>query len=254
MGADLDQKMRTVPIELTETVMPPAEESAVAVEPAVDKALAMRPDLMSVRQSLDVDELGIRSATNQLRPDLSLTGGYTSKGRGGTFYQREDVFGGPGDIIGTVPGGFGDALSQLFGFGVPVYQFGITLRLPIRDRRASADLANSLVQKRLDVLKERSTVEKIRLDVLTAVNSLESAKAGVKLARVAADFAKKQVDAEQKKYDLGTNVMYFVLVAQNDLVNAQSELVRQSVNYRRSLLNLYRFTGELLEQRGIAIK
>jgi outer membrane protein TolC len=48
--------------------------------------------------------------------------------------------------------------------------------------------------------------------------------------------------------------MYFVLVAQNDLVNAQSELVRQSVNYRRSLLNLYRFTGELLEQRGIAIK
>jgi outer membrane protein len=254
MGADLDPKLRKMPMVLTETVMPPVEEPAVDVEPAVDKAVAMRPDLKSVRQSLDVDELGIKSATNQLRPDLSLTGGYASKGLGGIYYQRDNVFGGTGNIVSTVPGGFGDALHQLFGFGVPVYQFGLTLRFPIRDRRGTADLANSLVQKRLDTLRERTTMERIRLDVLTAVNNLESAKAGVKLAKVAADFAKKQVEAEQKKYDLGTNVMYFVLVAQTDLVNAESELVRQSIQYRKSLLNLYRFTGELLDQRGIVLK
>jgi outer membrane protein TolC len=253
MGADLDPNLRKTPIVLTETVMPPAEEQAVEVEPAVDKAISIRPDLKSVRQSLDVDELGIKSATNQLRPDLSLTGSYTSQGVGGIYYQRGDVFGGS-NLVATVPGGFGDALNQLFGFGVPVYQFGLTLRFPIRDRRATADLANSLVQKRLDTLRERTTVERIRLDVLTAVNNLESAKAGVKLAKVAADFAKKQVEAEQKKYDLGTNVMYFVLVAQTDLVNAESELVRQSIQYRKSVLNLYRFTGELLDQRGIVLK
>lgn len=254
IGADLDPKMRALPIVLTETVMPPAEEAPVELEAAVEKALANRPDLKSVRQSLDVDELGIRSATNSLRPDLSLTGGYSTKGLGGVLYQRDDVFGGSGNIIGTVPGGFGDALSQLFGFGVPVYQFGLTLRLPIRDRRATADLSTALVQKKLDVLRERTTVERIRLDVLSAVNDLESAKAGVKLARVAADFAQKQVDAEQKKFDLGTNILYFVLAAQTDLVNAQSELVRQSVNYRRSQLNLLRYTGELIEQRGITVK
>lgn len=254
IGADLDPSARKLPIALTETVMPPVSEAVVEIEPAVEKAIAMRPDLKSVRQSLDEDELGIKLATNALRPDLSLTGGYTSKGRGGMFYQRDDVFGGTGNIIGVSPGGFGDALNQLFGFGVPVYQFGLSLRFPIRDRRASADLANSLVQKRLHTLRERSTAERIRLDVLTAVNNLESAKAGVKLAAVAADFAKKQVEAEQKKYDLGTNVMYFVLVAQTDLVNAQSELVRQSIQYRKSMLNLYRYTGELLEQRGIVLK
>jgi outer membrane protein TolC len=254
MGADLDLQVRKLPITLTEAVMPPDSEQPVDLDLAVEKAISIRPDLKSVRQSLDVDELGIRSATNALRPDLSLTGGYTSQGLGGILYQRSDVFGGTGQVVNTVPGGFGDALSQLFGFGVPVYQFGLTLRFPIRDRRATADLANSLVQKRLDVLRERSASERIRLDVLTSVNNLESAKAGVKLAIVAADFAKKQVEAEQKKYDLGTNVMYFVLAAQTDLVNAQSELVRQSVNYRRSMLNLYRFTGELLEQRGIVLK
>ena len=254
MGADLDQRVRQLPIVLTETVMPPESEQAVDLDAAVEKAIAIRPDLKSVRQSLDVDELGIRSAANALRPDLALTGGYTSQGLGGIVYQRSDVFGGTGQVVNTIPGGFGDALSQLFGFGVPVYQVGLTLRLPIRDRRGTADLANTLVQKRLDVLRERSVSERIRLDVLTSVNNLESSKAGVKLAKVAADFAKKQVEAEQKKYDLGTNVMYFVLAAQTDLVNAQSELVRQSVNYRRSMLNLYRFTGELLDQRGIVLK
>ncbi len=254
IGADLDPNLRKLPITLTETVMPPAEEPTVDAENAVGRALAMRPDLRSIRQSLDVDELNIKSATNALRPDLSLTGGYTSKGLGGPVYQRQDVFGGGGTIVTVMPGGFGDALSQLFNFNVPVYQFGLTLTLPIRDRRASADLANSFVQKRLDTLRERRASEQIRLDVLTAINNLESAKAGVKLARVAADFAKKQVEAEQKKYDLGTNVMYFVLVAQTDLVNAQSELVSQSIRYRKSMLNLYRYTGELLDQRGVVLK
>jgi outer membrane protein TolC len=253
MGADLDPQTRKLPIVLSETVMPPADERGTDTEAAVEKALQLRPDLKSVRQSLDIDELGIKSATNGLRPQLSLTGGYTSQGLGGVIYQRADVFG-QSQIVGTVPGGFGTAMSQLFGFNVPVYQLGLTLQFPIRDRRAAADLANSMVQKRLDVLRERSAVEKIRLDVLTAVSNLESAKAGVKLAKVAADFAKKQVDAEQKKYDLGTNVMYFVLVAQTDLVNAESALVSQSIQYRKSLLDLYRYTGELLEQRGIAIQ
>jgi outer membrane protein len=253
MGADLDPQTRKLPIVLTETVMPPAEERGTDAEAAVEKALQLRPDLKSVRQSLDIDELGIKSATNGLRPQLSLTGGYTSQGLGGVIYQRADVFG-QSQIVGTVPGGFGTALSQLFGFNVPVYQLGLTLQFPIRDRRAAADLANSMVQKRLDVLRERNAVQKVRLDVLTAVSNLESAKAGVKLAKVAADFAKKQVDAEQKKYDLGTNVMYFVLVAQTDLVNAESALVSQSIQYRKSLLDLYRYTGELLERRGIAIQ
>jgi len=213
----------------------------------------LRPDLKSVRQSLDIDELGIKSATNALRPDLELTGGYTSQGLGGISYQRADVFG-QSQIVSTVPGGFGDALTQMFGLGVPVYQLGLTLQFPIRDRRATADLADSLVGKRLDALRERRAVEQIRLDVLTAINNLESAKAGVKLAKIAADFSKKQVEAEQKKYDLGTNVMYFVLVAQTDLVNAESALVSQSIQYRKSLLDLYRYTGELLEQRGIVIQ
>jgi outer membrane protein TolC len=161
---------------------------------------------------------------------------------------------GQNQLVRVIPGGMGDAFDQLFGFGLPTYRFGLTLRLPIRDRARSADLADALVSKKLDALRTRSLEQRVRLDVLNAINNVESSKAGVKLAEVAVEFARKQAEAEQKKYDLGTNVMYFVLQAQTDLATAQSQLVTQSISYRRNLLNLLRYTGELLDERGIAIQ
>lgn len=257
IGADLEPKLRTLPIVLTEPVLPPANESPVDAEQAVAKALRLRPDLKAVIQSLDVDELNIRKATNGLRPDLSLTGNYVTAGRGGTFYQRSNVTlsdGTTGSIVSTMPGGFGDALNQMFGFGFPVYSLGITLRLPIRDHSAQADLADSLVAKRIDTLSQRSLEKSIRQGVLNAVSQLESSKAAVKLAVIARDLAQKVLDAEQKKYDLGVTQIFFVLDAQRKVATANSVLVTQSTSYRRSLLNLLRLTGELLDERGITIQ
>jgi outer membrane protein TolC len=48
--------------------------------------------------------------------------------------------------------------------------------------------------------------------------------------------------------------MYFVLQAQTNLASAESELVTQSIEYRKSLLSLLRYTGELLDERGVAIR
>jgi outer membrane protein TolC len=141
----------------------------------------------------------------------------------------------------------------LFGFTLPTYSFGLTLRLPLRDRARNADQADALVRKRIDSLRARSLEQQVRQDVLNAINQVEGAKAGVQLARVAVDFAQKQVEAEQKRYDLGVTIMYFVLQAQADLASAQSELVRQSVSYSRNVLNLLRVTGQLLEERGVIV-
>ncbi len=258
IGADLDPDVRKLPIELTETVPPSVDEPPIDAEKEVARALELRPDLKSQVQNLDIDDLQIKSARNSLLPDLSLTGGYTSQGRGGTFYERENIFNESGvpssQIVNVVPGGFGDALSQLFGFGYPVYSFGLQLRLPIRNRAASADLADALVARRQDALLVRSFQQQVRLDVLNAVSQVESSKASMKLAVTALDFAQKYLDAEQKKYDLGTSQIFFVLQAQQALVNAQSTVVQNSVQYRKNLLGLLQRTGELLDARGIVVQ
>ena len=130
----------------------------------------------------------------------------------------------------------------------------MTLNLPIRNRNASANYADQLVSKKTDALTARRTEQQVRLDVLNAVSQTEAAKNSVRLAKVAKDFSQKYLDAEQKKYELGTSQIFFVLQAQTALVNADSAVVQNEITYRRNILNLLRKTGELLEERGIAIQ
>ncbi len=135
-----------------------------------------------------------------------------------------------------------------------MYGFGLSLQFPIRDRRAAADLADAVVQKRLDALRRRSTEENIRLQVLNALNQLENSQESIKLAKVARDLAQKRVEADQKRYELGTTTLFFVLASQNDLTLAESNLVNQTINFRRNQINILQRTGRLLEERGIVIQ
>lgn len=86
IAADLDPKVRTLPIVLTETVGPEADAPPIDAEKEVRKALATRPDLKSALQDLEIDDLGINLAKNELLPDLELTGSYMTQGLGGIFY------------------------------------------------------------------------------------------------------------------------------------------------------------------------
>jgi outer membrane protein len=250
IGADLDPALRGLPIVLTESADVP-ETGSPDAEAEVQKALLSRPDLKAANQALDVDDLQIKSAKNSLLPDLQLLGMYSAQGQGGNrnLYDPNTAL-----LIGVSPGGFGDVLSQMFGLGFPLYQFGLQLRLPIRNRAAAADLADAVVAKKHDALTVRNVEQTVRLDVLNAVSQLESSKASVKLARVALDFAQKYLEAEQKKYELGTSQIYFVLQAQQSLVNAESALVQNSIGYKRSVMDLLRRTGELLDERGIQLQ
>ncbi len=253
IGADLSPRFRNTPIVLTEPVSAPVT-SSMDREKLVETALSRRPDLKSARQSLDVDDLNIRQSTNALRPNLALTGQYATSGTGGNLYQRSDVFGGGSQVVSVIPGGITDALGQLFGFGLPTYGFGLTLSLPIKNHVAAANLSDAMVSKKLDALRVRTTEQNVRLQVLTAISNVESSKASVELAKVARDLAQKRVDAEQKKYELGIDQIFFVLAAQNDLTTAEASLVRETINYHRNQLALLRNVGTLLEERGIAVQ
>jgi outer membrane protein len=244
IGADLDPQYRDLPVSLTEAIEPPVE-TKLDREALVERAFRQRPDLKARKQLLDVDDLSVQNAANALKPDFALTGQYSSTGQGILWTQNN---------LGYAPGGFGDALGQLFGFGFPTYGFGLRLSLPLRDRRASADYADAVVNKRLDLLRLRSAEQLARQDVLNAISSVESSRASVELAKIALDFAQKRVDADQKRYDLGTITLFFLLQSQTDLARAESDLVNQAVLYRRNLLNLQRITGELLTERNISIQ
>ena len=251
IGADLDPALRFAPLVLTETAEPPIYIPSFEPEEQVAKALRLRPELGQNRRSLEIDDLNIRSSTNQLRPNLMLNANYSAQGRGGNFFERTLL--GSGSTSTVVPGGFPDALDQLFQFRFPTYGFGFTLQIPIRNRRAAANLADARIQKRRDLYSLRSTEQQVREEVLNAVAGVEQSKAGILQATVARDFAQKRLDAEQKKYDLGVTTAFLVLDSQTKLVDAEADLLAQVIAYRRSMLNLLRATGDLLETRGVVL-
>ena len=253
IGADLDPKFHEIPIVLTATLEPPLDSAKVDPEQAVIKALGTRPDLKNVIQSMDADDLSIKLTNDSLRPNLSLSAQYGSAGLGGIYYPGTNIVNPTAPVV-PIPGGIGDALAGTFGFSNPTYGFGLNLQLPIKDRQTAANLADALVQKKIDAYTKRSTEENIRLQVLTAVQSLNSAKEGIRIGTIARDLARKRVEADQKRYELGTINLYFVLSSQTDFITAESNLVNQIINYRRSELNLLQRTGELLAERGIVLE
>jgi outer membrane protein len=254
MGADLAANYRSMPIVLTEQVAPPPS-SALDKEKLVAQALTYRQDLKATRQALDVDDLTIKQANDQLRPNLALTGQYGSSGTGGPQYILQNAFsGGVPQVLTVLPGGVTDALGQMFGFGLPTYGFGLTLSLPLKNRVAASNLADAAVNKKMDAFRVRVAEQGVRLQVLNAISTLESSRASVNLAKTARDLAKKRVDAEQKKYELGIDTIFFLLTAETDLTTAESQLVTQTINFRLSELALLRAAGTLLEERGIAVQ
>ena len=59
------------------------------------------------------------------------------------------------------------------------------------------------------------------------------------VATLETDFGEKRFAAEQKKYELGVIQLFFVLDAQTQLNLAENDVLRQSINYRRGLINLH---------------
>ncbi len=240
IGADLDPTVRNLPISLTEPLEIPIA-SLPDKEEAVFQAMSSRPDRLAAAATLDSDDIGIRMANESLRPSVSLTGGYTSHGVGGN------------DLANAIPGGLGDSLNQIFHFGYPIYQVGISMSLPVRDRAAAANLANAQVRKKMDALALRKQEQTVRMQVLNAIDNLETARASLEQARLAREFADKRFAAEQKRYELGLIQPYFLLDAQTSVSAAENAVLGEEISYRLNLLNLYRVTGRLLEERGVRV-
>ena len=253
IGADLDPNTSKLPLVLTETVSSLTSGPDIDRDKITEKAMRLRPELAAATQALDMDDLYIKGYTNALRPRFSLLAGYTAQGLGGTTFRAANPFDPNSTDFVSVPGGIGGALSQLFSFNFPVYWFGVNLSLPIRDHRAAADLADAQVQKRSDVLRVRKLEQTIRLDVLYVADDVEAARASIQQAQMARDFAQQRFEAEQKRYEMGIQQLFFVLDAQTQLNFAENDLLTRLVSYRRSLVNLNRTTGELLEVHGVVL-
>lgn len=240
IGADLDPAIRVLDLEMTDRPEPAGTLPTIDIPTALARAIANRPEMEAVHQQLTADQMSIRLAHNALKPDLELSGFYSGNGLGG----NEAGFGNTG---------LGDSLNQSFRFTFPAYGASLSLALPIRNHGAEANLADSVVSRRRDQYRERSENQSISLEVSNAVHALEAAKLGMEAAKVAVDLARDTLHADERKYELGAEAVFFVLDAQTQLAQAELNLIQSQVNFQLAVTQVDHATGDLLEHHHVQI-
>jgi outer membrane protein TolC len=239
IGADLDPSIRVLDLELTDQPAPTGELPSVDIPTALSRALANRPEFETVRQQLASDELSIRLAHNGLKPDLELSGFYLGNGLNSSPAAT--------DI------GLTGSLDQAFHFTYPSYAATLSLNLPIKRHGAEANLADALVSRRQDQYLQRRTSQSVTLEVTNAVHSLEQAKLSIEAAKVAVDLARETLHADERKYELGAETVFFVLDAQTQLAQAELNLIQAQVNFQLAVAQVDHATGDLLDHHHVQI-
>jgi len=248
VGADLDLQIRALDLELVEQADPQGDLVVMDLQQATEQALQQRPELEALRLQLENDETSIRAAHNGMQPDLNLTAFYSSSGRGGNAIDTSVT---PPILLSR--GGLGEAFDQLGSFDFPSYGFSLQLRLPIKNRVAAAELGSAMVSQKRSLYTLRQREQAITLEARNAVHQLEQAKLSMAAARIAVDLARKNLEAEQRKYELGAQTIFFVLDAQNQLSQAEQDLLRSQISYQRAVTAIGRATGTLLVQHSVKI-
>jgi outer membrane protein len=224
-------------LRIVPTDHPTAEPVVVDVAAATRKALDARTDMVAARKGLENAETNVKYASNQRLPDLSLVAAYGTVGVGGTIIQR-DGFGGP--IISTVPGGYGDALSSVFGRDFPTWTLGINFTYPIFNRQAEATAARAQITREQTQTSLRRLEMQVASEVRSAGRALETNYKRVESTRAARVLAEQRLDAEQKKFAAGMSTNFAVTQAQRDLALAAVAELRAVADYRKSQVNFDR--------------
>ena len=118
---------------------------------------------------------------------------------------------------------------------------------------AQANSARAQLDERQEEVQKRQTENTIVLNVRNALIALQQDRAQVTAAEKARLLAQQTLDAEQKKYQLGSSTSYQVVLRSRDLTSAQGTALRAQANLQEALVNFNQAMGRTLEVNNIQV-
>src|SRR5271170_4850494 len=253
----------------------------IPLQDAVQEAWKKRPELYQADLNLKNSRIEVKATRNALLPSLNAYIQYQAQGLNGTGINTTNVPGsfiadtgaplvGPDGVplvIGAneafvgVPatttslthGGVSDALSDVFKNQYPTYSAGVTLTMPLRNRSAQADSARAQFDERQLQVEYRQTENTIVINVRNAIIALAQDRSQVAAAEKARNLAQQTLDAEQKKYQLGSSTSYQVVLRSRDLTAAQGTALRAQANLAEASVLFNQAMGRTLEVQHITV-
>lgn len=246
---------------------------------AVDDAIRVRPELKLVGLRLENNDVQKELAKNQTKPQVNLFAGYTSMGLGGAastagnpfedmnaglFRQVNELSARAGlpplpmptfaGLPSNLVGGYGTALSNMFGGNFQGVQAGISFDLNLRNRTAEANLAQATIAERRLQLERMRVEQGVEAQVRNALQSLETARQRMTAAEASARAAKEKLDSETRLFQTGESTNFMVLTRQNEYSDSRHRAVVASLDYNRSVARLLQALGRTLRFHQIELQ
>jgi outer membrane protein len=242
------------------------EEPVIPTQDLINEALAHRAELVESRIDLNSRDLNARAVRNALLPALDAFAYYGGSGVGGnvnpalpncavepaaTYCITTATLPPPFQTTNSVS--YGRALSQLFNSTAPDKGIGLSLSIPLRNREAQANQVRAVLEYRQAQVRLHQLENQVRIEVRNAQFDVKQNRVAVEAAQSAVDLARQTLDADQQKLKVGLTTTTAILQDASVLTTSESNLVSAKAAYEKSLIELDRATGLLLDHSGISI-
>ena len=243
-----------VEIVPTDRIEVPAVESIQPIQDLMTLALGARPEMAQSRIQLKNRDLTIKGIRHAMLPQVDLVADVTNNGLAGSLNDNFQGFPGIDNPVSTFfLGGLGTGVNQLFRRNFPDYSIGVQVTIPLKNRRAQADMAATLLERRQAEIRLRQQENAVRVEVSNALIGVRQARAQHAAAQKARSLQEQTLHAEQRKFDLGVSTIFLVVQAQRDLALSRSSEITTRNNYVKARVELARSTGQTLRENSISV-
>ena len=221
-------------------------------------ALEKRPDFKQAQIGLDIRKVEVKYTKNQMLPSLDLIGSIGTNGLSGgnnptTFGQDPNEPPPPPGPPSPWRGERNDTFEYMRDMDYYTYQVGVRLEFPLENRLARSQHTRARVQAMQAEIDLQSVENTIINEVRESIRLLETTRRVIDSSTATLTFTQEKLKAEEKKFEVGMSTAFAVLEYQSDLANAESNLAFAYAEHRKSLVNLMRVMGTLLEEKGLAL-
>jgi outer membrane protein len=231
----------------TDRIVVPDAPSALDIPALTQNALANRPDLAQAGLQIIADEISAKAARNNVRPQLNIYGNVQL--RGSTIVPYEPL-GSPGTGAVVVPPGLTQGAAALS----TIYQGGVQLNIPLRNRMAQADAARDAIQLRQAQGRSTKLQNDIRQQIENSAIAVENAHQAYAAAVESRDYQQQLLQAEIDKFAVGASTNFMIVQDEAYLAQARSTEVAARSDWMKAQLSLQRALGNLLEVNNIVLE
>jgi outer membrane protein len=209
---------------------------AASPDDIVERALAGRQDLRTIRQLVEVDQINVRQSRNDALPDATVRVDYSLRASGGTELLRDTAV--TGVVTGSVQRSFASVLDDLARTRYPTWSVELAVSYPLGTARAEASTARAVVAQRQREAALAAAEQQMVTEVTAARREVSTNEKRLDSTAIAVSLSERRLDAEERKFTVGLSTSFFVFQAQRDLASAREAQLRSALDHRLSSVDL----------------